>query len=120
MEVLSNFTEFYLNNGQLQCGEMVVCEMETMEKEFYSAYEAAQACLDSIEHESASVPSVDLHVSQESEVNSYHLNSSDSLTVENLQPGRAMSNGIYQIEANTYEQQSKREHRFKHSSSVSG
>ena len=106
MEVLSNFTEFYLKNGQLQCGEMVVCEMETIEKEFYSAYEAAQAYLDSIEGESSSVPSVDLHVPQESEVNSYHLNSSDSLTVKNLQPGRAISNGIYQTEANTYKQRS--------------
>ena len=78
--------------------------METIEKEFFSAYEVAQAYLDSIKDESSSVPSVDLHVPQESEVNSYHLNSSDSLTVENLQPGRAMSNRIYQIEANTYEQ----------------
>ena len=32
MEVLSNFTKFYLKNGQLQSGEMVVCEMETIEK----------------------------------------------------------------------------------------
>ena len=85
---------------------MVVCEMETIEKESYFAFEALQAYLDSIEDESSSVPSVDLHVPQETEVKSYHLNSSDSLTVENLQPGRAMSNGIYQIEANTYEQRS--------------
>ena len=68
MEVLSNFTECYLKNEQLQSGKMVVCEMETIEKEFYAAYEAAQMYLDSIEDESLSISSVDLHVPQESEV----------------------------------------------------
>ena len=82
--------------------------METIEKEFYSAYEAAQTYLNSIEDESLSVASVDLHVPQESEVNSYHLNSSDSLPVKNLQPGRAMSNGIDQTEANTNKQRSNK------------
>ena len=78
--------------------------METIEKEFYLAYEAAQTYLDSIEDESSSVASVDLYVPQESEVHSYHLNISDSLPVKNLQPGRAMSNRIDQTEANTHEQ----------------
>ena len=57
MEVLSNITEFYLKNGHLERGEMVVFEMKTIEKEFYSAYEAAQTYLGSIEDELSSVAS---------------------------------------------------------------
>ena len=47
--------EFYLKNGQLQNEKIVVCEMETIEKEFYLAYEVTQTYLGSIEDESSSV-----------------------------------------------------------------
>ena len=80
--------------------------METIEKEFYLAYEAAQAYMDSIGDDASSVSSVDLHVLQESEVNPFHRNSSNALPVETLQRGRAMSKSIDHTEANTHEQRS--------------
>ena len=83
---------------------MMVCEIETIEKEFYLAYEVTQTYLGSIEYESSSVASVDSNENQESEVNFYHLNSSDSFPGENLQPGRAVSNATDQREASTHKQ----------------
>ena len=57
MKVLANFSDFYIQNSNLQKGQRIVNEMEKIEEEFYSAYEAAREYLDSRRDDASSVTS---------------------------------------------------------------
>ena len=57
MKVLENFSEYYIQNGNLQKGQKIVNEMEKIEEEFYTAYEAAREYLDSRRDDASSVAS---------------------------------------------------------------
>ena len=57
LKVLSNFSDFYIQNDKIQKGQMIVNEMEKIEEEFYTSYEAAREYLDSRRDEASSVAS---------------------------------------------------------------
>ena len=57
MKVLANFSDYYIQNSNLQKGQRIVNEMEKIEEEFYSAYEAAREYLDSRRDDASSVTS---------------------------------------------------------------
>ena len=57
MKVLENFSEYYIQNGNLKKGQKIVNEMEKIEEEFYTAYEAAREYLDSRRDDASSVAS---------------------------------------------------------------
>ncbi|MCG8075365.1 MAG: hypothetical protein JAY75_03880, partial [Candidatus Thiodiazotropha taylori] len=46
MDVMVKLSDFYLQSKQLESGRKVVIEMEKVEEEYYSAYEAAREYLD--------------------------------------------------------------------------
>ena len=64
MKVLENFSDYYIQNGNLQKGQKIVNEMEKIEEEFYTAYEAAREYLDSrrddASSETSDILSIDL------------------------------------------------------------
>ena len=60
LEVLYNFSDFYLENNDLQKSQKIVCEMEKIEEEFYSALEAKRDYLDSQRDDRSSILSIDL------------------------------------------------------------
>ena len=57
LKVLSNFSDFYIQNSEIQKGQRIVNEMEKIEEEFYTSYEAAREYLDSRRDEASSVAS---------------------------------------------------------------
>ena len=57
LKVLANFSDFYIQNGEIQKGQRIVNEMEKIEEEFYTSYEAAREYLDSRQVEASSVAS---------------------------------------------------------------
>ena len=62
MKVLENFSDYYIQNGNLQKGQKSVNEMEKNEEEFYTAYEAAREYLDSRRDDASSVASDNLSI----------------------------------------------------------
>ena len=60
LEVLYNSSDFYLENNDLQKSKKIVCEMEKIEEEFYSAHEAKRDYLDSQRDDQSSILSIDL------------------------------------------------------------
>lgn len=59
IEVLANFSEFYINNKELQHANIVISEMEKVKGEFYKTYELAREYLDSRSDDRSSVASID-------------------------------------------------------------
>ena len=57
MKVLANFSDYNIQNSNLQKGQRIVNEMEKIEEEFYLAYEAAREYLDSRRDDASSVTS---------------------------------------------------------------
>lgn len=57
MKVLANFSDFYVTNGEIQKGQRIANEMEKIEQDFYSTYEAAREYLDSRRDDACSVTS---------------------------------------------------------------
>ena len=55
MEVLTNFSDFYTRNGEVQKNKILIREMEQIEKDYYTAYEAAQEYLNSCKDDSSSI-----------------------------------------------------------------
>lgn len=55
MEVLTNFSDFYTRNGEVQKDKILIREMEKIEKDYYTAYEAAQEYLNSRKDDSSSI-----------------------------------------------------------------
>ena len=47
MDVMTKLSDFFFKSKQMDSGRKVVLEMEKVEEEFYSAYEAAREYLDS-------------------------------------------------------------------------
>ena len=54
---IANFSDFYIQNGEIQKGQRIVNEMEKIEEEFHTSYEAAREYLDSRRDEASSVAS---------------------------------------------------------------
>ena len=105
MEVMSKCSEFYLKIGELQKGTTIVDEMETIEKVFYTSYDAAQTYLDSNEDVSAEASGTELHILDNSEVNSIQKESCP-LPYANVHRDQAMSNGTGCTEADVHGNQS--------------
>ena len=101
MEVMAKCSEFYLKIGELQKGTTIVDEMETIEKVFYTSYDAAQTYLDSSEDVSAGASGTELHILDNSEVNSIQKESCP-LPYANVHRDQAMSNGTGCIEADVH------------------
>ena len=57
MEVLSNFSDFYVDNNELQKSQTIVGEMEKIDEEFHAAHERKREYLDSQHDDNASVSS---------------------------------------------------------------
>lgn len=57
MEVLTKFTDFYIENQEFQKGKMVISEMEKIEADYYKTAEAAQEYLESRKDDASSVSS---------------------------------------------------------------
>ena len=60
LELLSNFSDFYFENNELQKSQKIISEMERIEEEFHSAHEAKQDYLDSQKDDRSSIFSIDL------------------------------------------------------------
>ena len=60
LELLSNFSDFYFENNELQKSQKIISEMERIEQEFHSAHEAKQDYLDSQKDDRSSIFSIDL------------------------------------------------------------
>ena len=57
MEVLTNFSDFYSKNGELQKDKKIISEMEKIEEDYYTAYGTAQEYLNSRKDDSSSITS---------------------------------------------------------------
>ena len=55
LKVLAKFSDFHIQNGEIQKGQRIVNEMETNLEEFYTSYEAAREYLNSRRDEASSV-----------------------------------------------------------------
>lgn len=55
MEVLTIFSDFYTRNGEVQKDKILIREMEKIEKDYYTAYKAAQEYLNSRKDDSSSI-----------------------------------------------------------------
>ena len=60
LELLSNFSDFYIENNELQKSQKIISEMERIEEEFHSAHEAKRDYLDSQKDDRSSIFSIDL------------------------------------------------------------
>ena len=60
LELLSNFSDFYFENNELQKRQKIISEMERIEGEFQSAHEAKRDYLDSQKDDRSSIFSIDL------------------------------------------------------------
>ena len=60
LEVLYNFSDFYLENNDLQKSQKIVCETEKIEEQFYSAHKAKRDYLDSQRDDRSNILSIDL------------------------------------------------------------
>ena len=60
LKLLSIFSDFYLENNELQKSQKIISEMEGIEEEFHSAHEAKRDCLDSQKDDRSSIFSIDL------------------------------------------------------------
>ena len=57
MEVLTNFSDFYTENGELQKDKKIISEMENIEEDYYTAYGTIQEYLNSRKDDSSSITS---------------------------------------------------------------
>ena len=71
MELLSNFTSFYIKNKELQKAYVVVSEMEKIETDFSSAYKIAWAYLDSLECDLLIDPERRSIITEDAEMDTY-------------------------------------------------
>ena len=71
MELLSNFTSFYIKNKELQKAYVVVSEMEKIETDFSAAYKIAWAYLDSLECDLLIDPERRSIITEDAEMDTY-------------------------------------------------
>ena len=62
LKVLANFSDFYIQNGEIQKGLRIVNEMQKIEEEFYTSYEAVREYLDSRQDVASNVASYILSI----------------------------------------------------------